>query len=139
MAVKQTIDYRLSTIDYGRIGVLMGGPSSEREISLKSGKAVLDALLELGLEAVAVDIRTDNIDENIRLLTYKKIDCVFIALHGRFGEDGSIQEILEGLKIPYTGSGVLASRLAMDKIASRQIFEHHGLEVPRCRVIEKPS
>lgn len=123
--------------DFGRIGVLMGGPSSEREISLKSGHAVLQALKESGLDAVAVDITTDNIEENIALIKSQHIDCTFIALHGRFGEDGQVQKILEILKIPYTGSGVQASRLAMDKVASLEIFEKNRLKIPDHEVVEK--
>ena len=123
----------------GRIGVLMGGPSSEREISFKSGKAVHEALKQKGLQAIAIEINTDTKDENIRLIKSQKIDCAFLALHGCFGEDGQIQEILEILKTPYTGSGVLASRLAMDKVASRQVFETHGLKVPRYKVMKKNS
>lgn len=121
----------------GRIGVLMGGPSTEREISLKSGQAVLEVLKESGLDAVAVDITTDNIEEDIGLIKSQHIDCAFIALHGRFGEDGQVQKILEILKIPYTGSGVQASRLAMDKIASLEIFERNGLKIPDYEVVEK--
>ena len=124
---------------FGTIGVLMGGPSSEREISLKSGKAVFEALQSLNLDVSAVDINTDSPQDNEKLITSKKIDCAFIALHGRFGEDGQIQGILERMKIPYTGSGVRASQLAMDKIASRSIFESHGLRVPRYQILEKHS
>lgn len=124
---------------FARIGVLMGGPSSEREISLKSGKAVLEALKDARLDAVAIDINSDDIKENISLIKSFNIDCAFIALHGRFGEDGTIQGILEDLKLPYTGSGVSASRLAMDKIASRKIFEQNGLKVPRYSEINKTS
>lgn len=121
----------------GRIGVLMGGPSTEREISLKSGQAVLEVLKESGLDAVGVDITTDNIEEDIALIKSQHVDCAFIVLHGRFGEDGQIQKILEILKIPYTGSGVQASRLAMDKIASLEIFERNGLKIPDYEVVEK--
>lgn len=124
---------------FGTIGVLMGGPSSEREISLKSGRAVYEALKGQGQDVVGINIRTDDIDEDIALLKSSKIDCAFIALHGRFGEDGTIQEILERLRLPYTGSGVSASRLAMDKIASRKIFEAHGLRVPRYSAVKKDS
>jgi D-alanine-D-alanine ligase len=119
---------------FGRIGVLMGGPSTEREISLKSGKAVCEALKQAGIDAVAIDVKTDDAAENIALIESSNIDCAFLALHGRFGEDGQIQNILESLKMPYTGSGVEASRLAMDKIASRKIFEAHHLCVPSYRV-----
>jgi D-alanine-D-alanine ligase len=124
---------------FGRVGVLMGGPSTEREISLKSGEAVLEALKQIGLDAVGIDIKTENAEENIRLIKDRGINCAFLALHGRFGEDGQIQEIMEILKVPYTGSGVLASRLAMDKIASRHVFEANGLNVPRYKVINKSS
>jgi D-alanine-D-alanine ligase len=130
---------RMLQEDFGRIGVLMGGPSEEREISLKSGKAVYDSLKERGLNAVALDIQTDNPQESIGLLKSAQLDCAFLALHGPFGEDGTIQEILDNLEIPYTGSGKLASRLAMDKIASRQIFQQAGLSVPRYRVLDQSS
>ncbi|MCK9594590.1 MAG: D-alanine--D-alanine ligase [Candidatus Omnitrophica bacterium] len=121
----------IDTKKFGRIGVLMGGPSSEREISLRSAKGVCDSLRELGLEFVPIDILTDNPDENIRLVKSHKIDCAFIALHGYFGEDGKIQAILEGLNIPFTCSGSKASSLAMDKAASHRIFIAAGLKVPR--------
>ena len=123
----------------GRIGVLMGGSSSEREISLKSGKAVCAALKNIGLDVVPIDITTEGADENIRLIKSQGINCAFIALHGRFGEDGQIQQILESIDMPYTGSGVDASRLAMDKVLSRKIFESSGLAVPRYEVLEKGS
>ena len=124
---------------FGRIGVLMGGSSSEREISLKSGHAVYAALSQLGAEVVAVDVTTDNRQEVANLIKSQGIDCAFLALHGRFGEDGGIQQILDDLGILYTGSGVTASKLAMDKIASRKIFADHGLPVPGYRVLEKAS
>src|SRR3989338_9446476 len=125
--------------EFGRIGVLMGGPSCERGISLKSGKAVYEALIQSGLEAVAIDVKTDSEEEIISLIKSHNINCAFLALHGEFGEDGQIQQVLEILKIPYTGSGVEASRLAMDKIASRRIFEAAGLKVPKYKVVEKSS
>ena len=124
---------------FGKVGVLMGGPSTEREISLKSGKAVSESLNQAGLKVAAIDIKTDGKEENIRLIKSYGIDAAFIALHGRFGEDGQIQEILDTLKIPYTGSGAVASRLAMDKIASRKIFEASGLAVPRYKAEDKLS
>jgi D-alanine-D-alanine ligase len=125
--------------DFGRIGVLMGGPSSEREISLHSGQAVFDAFREAGLDAVSIQIETEDKEENIELIRSYNIDCAFVALHGRFGEDGQIQDILEAINIPYTGSGVRASRLAMDKVLSNQIFESAGLCIPRYQVLEKGS
>lgn len=123
----------------GKIGVLMGGPSTEREISLKSGKAIYESLKQLGLDVCAIDVKTDDYKENISLLKSKNIDCAFLALHGRFGEDGQIQDILNTLNIAYTGSGVLASKLAIDKIASRKIFEVYGLAVPKYKIVDKFS
>ncbi len=120
----------------GVIGVLMGGPSSEREISLRSGKAVVEALLRAGQKAVAVDIVSDRPQRVRRQIACAGIDCAFLALHGRFGEDGSVQSILESLGMPYTCSGVAASALAMDKIASRHLFAVRGLSVPRSLVVE---
>jgi len=125
--------------DFGRVGVLMGGTSSEREISLKSGRAVFDALKQAGVEAVAIDITTDDPLENIESLKKYNLNCAFIALHGRFGEDGVIQGILEELDLPFTASGVKASRLAMDKIGSLEIFSRGGLCVPRSQFLEKSA
>lgn len=121
----------------GRIGVLMGGPSSEREISFKSGKAVVEALQSQRVDTVSIDIHTDSIDENAARIKSYGIDCAFLALHGRFGEDGQIQGILESLRIPYTGSGVKASKLALDKVASCALFESHGIRVPRYKIFDK--
>jgi len=125
--------------DYGRIGVLMGGPSSEREVSLKSGKAVYESLKELSLDAVAIDITTEDRNENISLIGSYNIDCAFLALHGRFGEDGKIQEILDFMNMPYTASGKDASRLSMDKVASRQVLSLHNVTVPSYTVLDKAS
>jgi len=119
----------------GRIGVLMGGPSSEREISLSSGKAVYESLKGLALDVVAIDIITDDSQENRQIIQQANIDIAFIALHGHFGEDGQIQAILEQMNIPYTGSDPVASRLAMDKVASRRIFQEQGLPVPKYVVL----
>ncbi|MFA5150136.1 MAG: D-alanine--D-alanine ligase [Candidatus Omnitrophota bacterium] len=124
---------------FGRVGVLMAGPSTEKKISLKSGQAVCAALQRSGLQVTPVLIKTDKLKDNVRLLKLKKIDCAFIALHGRFGEDGEIQKILSDLKIPYTGSGVRASRLAMDKVSSRKIFQKYGLKVPRSWVFSRDT
>lgn len=121
----------------GKIGVLMGGPSSERKISLKSGKAVYKSLRQEGLDAVAIDISCDDLGLTSKLILSYKIDVAFIALHGRFGEDGAIQYILEKLSIPYTGSGVRASKLALDKISSHHIFRLHKLSVPRYKVVNR--
>ncbi len=116
-----------------KIAVLLGGTSSEREISIKSGTAVYEALRSLGLDVVCIDASDDPIGE----IRQKKTEVVFIALHGRFGEDGTLQAILEKEKIPYTGSGPSASRLAMDKLASRKIFEDAGLPVPKHFAVNK--
>ena len=116
-----------------RIAVLMGGPSSEREISLKSGNYVLKALKEAKLNATAFDVNRELPD----MLIKEKIDLVFIALHGKPGEDGTIQGMLDILNIPYTGSGVLASALSMDKIASKRLFQITGIPTPEFRVMSK--
>ena len=113
----------------------MGGPSSEREISLKSGRAVYDALSGSKYQPFAIDV----VDEWEEALFQVKPSVAFIALHGKFGEDGTVQSILEEMKMPYTGSGVIASRLAIDKIASRKIFETAGIPVPKYAIIKKPS
>jgi len=124
---------------FGKIGILMGGPSTEREISLESGKAVYESLTQAGFKVAAIDIKTDGKRENIGLIKSHEVDVAFIAMHGRFGEDGQIQEILDTMGIPYTGSGARASRLAMDKIASRKIFEASGLAVPRYKAEDNLS
>lgn len=116
---------------YGRIGVLMGGPSAEREVSIRSGKAILEALLSKGYDARPVELGMPAKEE----LKSLRIDTAFIALHGTFGEDGQIQAMLEELNIPYTGSKVKASRLGMDKVASRKLFEKNRLFVPRYEVL----
>jgi D-alanine-D-alanine ligase len=108
-----------------KIGVLVGGLSSEREVSLASGAAVMRALGEKGYHPVAVDVGRD-VAEHIRR---HGIEAAFIALHGRFGEDGAIQGLLEVMGIPYTGSGILASALGMNKTVSKQVFRSQGLLV----------
>ena len=116
-----------------KVAVLAGGASSEREISLKSGQTVFNALKKKGLNAYLIDIKTESFGELEKITA----DVVFIALHGKFGEDGSVQNILEEMGLPYTGSGVQASRLALDKVASRGIFMEAGLKVPPSRVITR--
>jgi D-alanine-D-alanine ligase len=116
---------------YGRIGVLMGGYSSERDISLRSGQAVLDALLEAGCQAVAIDITVREEDKILELLQQSKIDLAFITLHGKLGEDGTIQSILEKARIPYTGSGVKANQQAINKVATQKLLKEHGISVPK--------
>ena len=109
-----------------RIGVLMGGISREREISLKTGAAIVKALREGGYNTVGIDVSPDI----VQLLVEDRIDAAFIALHGRWGEDGTVQGLLELLHIPYTGSGVLASALAMNKIKAKEIFRFHDIPTP---------
>ncbi len=113
--------------DFGKVAVLMGGPSAEREISLISGKAVLAALRSCKVDAHAFDPAERELWE----LRAKGFDRVFIALHGRFGEDGTVQGALEVMKIPYTGSGVMASALAMDKWRTKLVWQASGIPTPR--------
>jgi len=112
--------------EFGRVAVLFGGTSAEREISLETGGAVLAALRRREVDAVGVDTAVGFIP----LLQEKNFDRVFIALHGRGGEDGTVQGLLEVMGIPYTGSGVLGSALAMDKVRSKWIWQTHGLPTP---------
>ncbi len=109
-----------------KVAVLMGGDSSEREVSLMSGQGVLQALRSRGVDAHAVDPARQNLSD----LRTQGFERAFIALHGRHGEDGTIQGALELLGIPYTGSGVLASALAMDKVMTKRIWTHIGLSTP---------
>lgn len=111
---------------FGRVGVLLGGRSGEREISLMSGNGVLEALLAKGVDAHAFDPGLRCPTE----LATEKFDRVFISLHGRYGEDGTIQGLLDLLELPYTGSGVLASALAIDKIVTKQVWISNGLATP---------
>jgi len=114
----------------GRIGVLMGGYSAEREISLKSGTAVAESLKRQGGEVIAIDIMVKDKEKITSLVRSYNLDVAFIALHGRLGEDGAIQSILEEIGVPYTGSGVEASRLALDKVLAQDLFQKSGIQVP---------
>jgi D-alanine-D-alanine ligase len=109
-----------------RLAVLMGGRSGEREVSLRSGRNVLEALKRQGLQAVGLDVGLD-LGADLR---HKKIDAAFVILHGKYGEDGTVQGLLEMMDIPYTGSGVLASALAMNKVFSKKIFSEQGIHTP---------
>lgn len=111
----------------GKVGVLFGGRSAERDVSIMSGRGVLAALTAKGVDAHAFDPGQRGLAE----LAGEKFDRVFIALHGRFGEDGSIQGALEQLGIPYTGSGVMACAIAMDKIYTKMVWLQKGLVTPR--------
>ena len=109
-----------------KIAVLMGGKSNEREVSLESGKNVAEALDSLGkYEVVAVDLTDDNLDD-----MPKDVDAVYISLHGGWGEDGGVQTALNALKIPYTGPGAKASRIAMDKIKTKMVLEMNNVPTP---------
>jgi len=112
------------------VGVLMGGRSAEREVSLRTGAAILAALGRCGHRAIGIDADRDL----PQVLARRRVSVAFIALHGRGGEDGTVQGLLECLGIPYTGSGVLASALAMDKKQSKWIFRAHGLPTPEFEV-----
>src|ERR687892_1520733 len=104
-----------------KIAVLMGGPSAEREVSLATGRGISKALRSLGVDIVDVDVR----DAKFELP--RDVEFAFIALHGTFGEDGQVQKILEERGVPYTGEGVNGSRLAFDKIRSKEKFREHGV------------
>lgn len=121
--------------DFGKVGVLLGGHSAEREISLKSGNAVLAALRRRGIDAHPFDPAELSLSE----LERAGFDRVFLILHGRGGEDGSMQGALELLGIPYTGSGVLASALGMDKWRSKLVWQGAGLPVPAYRLLDAKS
>lgn len=123
----------------GPIGILMGGCSSEREISLRSGQAVYEALKNYGCRVSAIDIACDDKKTIVSQLKDSKIAVAFIALHGRLGEDGTIQAILEELDIPYIGSGPKASRLAINKILSQNIFKQNNLPIPSHIAVRKGS
>jgi D-alanine-D-alanine ligase len=119
----------------GKVGVLLGGKSGERDISLMSGKGVLDALISKGVNAHAFDPGQQAITD----LAAQKFDRVFIALHGRYGEDGTMQGLLEQMNLPYTGSGVLASALAIDKQATKRLWSSFNLATPRFAMLNANS
>lgn len=114
------------------IGVLMGGLSTERDVSLRTGKACAEALESLDYRVVRIDVQRDVAQKILEA----KIGAAFIALHGRYGEDGCIQGLLESMGIPYTGSGVLASAMGMNKVISKRIFEDNGLKTARDYVLK---
>jgi len=118
-----------------KVGVLLGGLSKEREISIKTGTAIAEALARRNYRVEVLDVSRDI----CRKLTEKRIDVAFIALHGRWGEDGTIQGLLEILGIPYTGSGVMASAVAMDKVVSKRLFREAGLPTPPYTVLREPA
>ena len=113
-----------------KIAVLMGGPGSEREVSLASGKAVLKALLGLGLDAIAVDVTGTSID------LPAGTGLAFNVIHGTFGEDGQLQQILDDLGVPYTGAGAASSRIAFDKNLAKAAFTAAGVPTPRAEIVD---
>ena len=117
--------------DFGKVAVLMGGTAAEREVSLRSGQAVFAALKNKGIDAVAIDVTASPIDA----INQAKYDRVFNIIHGRGGEDGVLQAVLQVLGLPYTGSGVLASALSMDKLRTKLCWQGLGLPTPRWFVL----
>ncbi|MFH2135342.1 MAG: D-alanine--D-alanine ligase [Pseudomonadota bacterium] len=121
--------------NFGKVAVLFGGRSSEREVSLKSGAAVLAALQRSGVDAHAFDPAERELSE----LKTEKFDRVFMMLHGRYGEDGTVQGALELMDIPYTGSGVMASAIGMDKWRTKLIWQAAGLPIPEYEALTAPT
>lgn len=117
---------------FGKVAVLLGGNSAEREVSLRSGQAVLNALQNSGIDAIAFDPQSRSLWE----LKELNVDRVFIALHGRGGEDGTVQGALEFMNLPYTGSNVLGSALAMDKVRCKHLFKSAGLSTAPYTVVD---
>lgn len=116
-----------------KIGVLLGGRSAEREVSLRTGDAIYKALIDKGYTAVKIDVGLDVVER----IKEEGVELAFLALHGKYGEDGTIQGMLEMLDIPYTGPGVLASALAIDKIATKKMLIFEGLSTPRFMLQDK--
>jgi D-alanine-D-alanine ligase len=121
--------------DFGKVAVIMGGTAAEREISLRSGYAVFHALEQQAIDVVAIDVQGNLLD----LLNGVHIDRVFNILHGRGGEDGVLQAVLEVLNIPYTGSGVMASALSMDKLRTKLCWQGMGLNTPKWFVLSQEA
>jgi D-alanine-D-alanine ligase len=124
-------------MSYRKVSVIMGGTSSERQVSLASGEAVLEALTEQGVDARAVVLGPG--DDALSMLAGADMDAAFLALHGKLGEDGCVQGLLELLGIPYTGSSVLSSALAMDKLKSKELFRLHNVPTPPYYVFDQTS
>jgi len=120
---------------FGKVAVLMGGPSAEREISLLSGNAVLAALRSKRVDASPFDPAERELFD----LRREGFERVFIALHGRFGEDGTVQGALETLRIPYTGSGVMGSALSMDKWRTKLVWQSAGIPTPRFAIVQRKT
>ncbi|MGR8952809.1 MAG: D-alanine--D-alanine ligase [Gammaproteobacteria bacterium] len=120
---------------FGRVAVLMGGTAAERPVSLRSGAAVYEALKRKGVDAVAIDVNGNPVD----ILQGVTVDRVFNIIHGRGGEDGVLQGVLEAMRIPYTGSGVLASALSMDKLRTKLCWKGYGLPTPPWTLLQDES
>ena len=120
-------------LDLQNVGVLLGGRSAERDISLRTGRGVLEALARRGIPAIGVDPLTEPLDE----LHRQGVTAVFIALHGRFGEDGTVQGALEWMGLPYTGSGVMASAISMDKGLTKRIWSSMGIPTPPYELVDQ--
>lgn len=118
-----------------KVGVIYGGISREREISIKTGEAVIKALVELGYDVLPLLVDSDLVERVMR----SHIDIAFIALHGKYGEDGTVQGLLELLKIPYTGSSCLASSVAIDKIMTKKIWCYEGIKTPDFQTLKSKS
>jgi len=121
----------VSTNNFGKVAVLLGGRSAEREISLQSGHAVLEALKRMGVDAHPFDPSKQPIEDLLK----QKFNIAYIALHGRYGEDGTVQGALELMDLPYTGSGVLASALAIDKWRTKLLWQSVGVSTPRYKIL----
>ncbi|SEP89643.1 D-alanine--D-alanine ligase [Nitrosomonas ureae] len=121
--------------NFGKVAVLLGGRSAEREVSLQSGQAVLDALIRSEVDAYSFDPAEQALEDLLR----QSFDRAFIALHGRFGEDGTIQGVLEWMRLPYTGSGVMSSALAMDKWRTKLLWQAVGIPSPRYVLLQADS
>ena len=131
--MKQNFTDQAMISRFGQVAVLYGGTSAEREISLRSGTAVINALQESGVSTVPVDIGSDPLQQLRQLC----VDRAFVALHGSGGEDGKIQALLEWLNLPYTGSGIAASALCMDKLRTKQLWRGVGLSTPDYQVLSE--
>ncbi len=122
-------------MSYRKVGVIMGGTSSERQVSLASGEAVAEALIDQGYDARCIVLGPG--DDALSMLAKSDMDAAFLALHGKLGEDGCVQGLLELLGIPYTGSSVLSSALAMDKLKSKELFRLHNVPTPPYYVFDQ--
>ena len=125
----------MKTSDFGKVAVLMGGRSAERAVSLKSGERVLAALKRKSVDAHSFDPK----ERGLAALIEERFDRAFVALHGRYGEDGTIQGALELIGVPYTGSGVLGSALAMDKWRAKLVWQGSGIPTPHCELLTRDS